>query len=191
MRVSVLLPVRNGARHLGSALRSLERQTRPADQVVIIDDASADATHAVIRCWKKRLPLTVVLGEGRGIARALNAGLPWCVSDVVARMDGDDVMHPARLETQVAHLETHPDQSVCGTEVLSFPPSRVSEKRTAYDRYGKAAFQGGGVGFLPNPDAAEFNNSGSGEGLIALHFERTHLVNGGAGVSLLGQERKK
>jgi glycosyltransferase involved in cell wall biosynthesis len=135
MRVSVLLPVRNGARHLPAALNSLLHQALPPHQVVVVDDASADATPAILRAWKGRLRLTLVSGEGRGIARALNRGLEACTGDVVARMDGDDVMHPHRLEAQVAHLVAHPEQDVCGTEVLSVPPTRVSEKRAAYDAW--------------------------------------------------------
>jgi len=133
--VSVLMPVKNGARHLGAALHSVARQTVIPDEVVLVDDASADATFAVMHAWKNRLPITVVRGVGKGIAAALNAGLERCTGELIARMDSDDVMHPRRLELQVAHLETHPEEAVCGTGVVSFPPSRVSNKRAAYDAW--------------------------------------------------------
>ena len=41
---------------------------------------------AVLAAWKNRLPLTAVLGAGKGIARALNAGLQACTGDVIARI---------------------------------------------------------------------------------------------------------
>jgi glycosyltransferase involved in cell wall biosynthesis len=133
--LSVLMPVKNAARHLTAALQSLQRQSRPADQVVVVDDASADATYAILRTWQRHLPLHIVLGQGRGIACALNLGLSACEGGLVARMDADDVMHPLRLETQLRFMQTHAHMAVCGTEVRSFPPSRVTERRAAYDAW--------------------------------------------------------
>jgi hypothetical protein len=131
--VSVLLPVRNGAAFLGAALRSVARQTSPPLQLVAVDDASTDATPAVLAAWQGRLPLTVVPGAGTGLVDALNVGLAACTGDLVARMDADDVMLPRRLEAQVRHLEENPHLAVCGTEVRSFPRRAVSPKRVAYD----------------------------------------------------------
>lgn len=134
-QVSVLLPVRNGATHLPAALRSLELQTHPPHQVVVVDDQSTDATAHILSAFSGRLPLHVVAGPGAGIARALNVGLPLCTSPWTARMDADDVMHPQRLAAQVHHVESHPDLGVCGTEVCSFPRRQVSPRRAAYDAW--------------------------------------------------------
>jgi len=133
--VSVLLPVRNDARHLWQALASIHRQTRPVDEVVAVDDASGDLTHAVLKTWSSRLPMRIVLGSGGGIARALNTGLAVVQGDVVVRMDADDVMHPRRVAAQLEHLAQHPHLGVVGTEVVSFPSSRVSAKRQKYDHW--------------------------------------------------------
>ncbi|MBI5494110.1 MAG: glycosyltransferase [Deltaproteobacteria bacterium] len=133
--LSVLLPVRDGARHLPAALRSLQAQSVPADEVIAVDDRSADATRAVLLAWSGRLPLRIVHGRGRGIAAALNDGLAACRGEWVARMDADDVMHPHRLREQLRYARAHPDADVVGCEVVSFPPSRVSPKRAAYDAW--------------------------------------------------------
>ncbi len=132
---SVLLPVRNGARHLASALQSLERQTQAPTQVVVVNDASTDGTERVIAAFQQRVPLTVVEGPGAGIAAALNAGLAHCTADWVVRMDADDVMHPERLAAQLSYVAREPEVGVCGTEVLSFPPGRVTERRAHYDAW--------------------------------------------------------
>jgi GT2 family glycosyltransferase len=135
MRVGVLLPVKNGARHLGAALRSLHAQTHPADEIVAVDDRSCDATHAILRAWMNRLPLRVVAGGGGGIAQALNRGLEVASQPWIVRMDADDVMHPRRIEKQLAFARDNPDLDVVGTEVLSVPPSRVTARRVAYDAW--------------------------------------------------------
>lgn len=135
MQVSVLLPVRNGAHHLDAAFQSLLRQTRPPDEIVVVDDASGDGTPSIISAWQRRLPLRRLLGRGKGLVDALNRGLEVCQGVWVARMDGDDIMHPHRIQEQLHYLDQNPTIGVCGTEVLSFPPSRVSEKRAAYDAW--------------------------------------------------------
>lgn len=133
--VCVLLPVRNAARHLPVALRSLVRQTLEPSQVVVVDDASTDGSAQVLAGFAHRLPLTVVAGLGRGLAHALNCGLAACSGEWVARMDADDVMHPHRLAAQAAFAVAHPEVAVVGCGVRSFPRAQVSARRHGYDAW--------------------------------------------------------
>ncbi len=59
-RFSVLIPVLNGAEHLGDALASIAAQTLPDVRVVVSDNASTDATPDLLRSWKDRLDLHVI-----------------------------------------------------------------------------------------------------------------------------------
>ena len=67
-----------------------------------------------------RISMDIVASEGNGVASALNYGLIFCDSDVVARMDADDVSCPRRLLTQVLALRCRPDLNVVGTCSLLF-----------------------------------------------------------------------
>lgn len=108
-RVSVLMPVYNGARFLESAVRSVLGQTFVDFELVAVDDGSTDET--------PRLLAELAAGDGRirvfrqentGIVGALNNGLARCRGEYIARMDGDDLCLPERFAEQVAHLDRHP-----------------------------------------------------------------------------------
>lgn len=115
--VSVLLPVRDGARHLPAALHSLLIQKGVPFEIIAIDDASQDDTPAILAAFAASHPgVRVLRGDGRGIARALGLGLAAAQGRYIARMDADDIALPGRLAAQALHLERHPGIGVLGTQ---------------------------------------------------------------------------
>lgn len=64
--VSVLIPARNEVANLEPLIRSLQRQTTPAAEIIVYDDASTDGTGALLDRLKAEVPELVVL-EGRGL----------------------------------------------------------------------------------------------------------------------------
>jgi len=71
IRVSVIVPVRNGARHLGEGLTSVLEQTVRPDEVIVVDDGSTDRTLEVAA----RFPIRVLRTKGRGVSAARNSGI--------------------------------------------------------------------------------------------------------------------
>lgn len=106
-KLSVLLPVRNGEKTIRQAVSSTLR-SMPADaELVVLDDASTDATAQVVgRISDPRLHL-ISHPTGLGIARGLNHLLAQTDSEWVARMDGDDYTLPWRLTQQMRAVEHH------------------------------------------------------------------------------------
>ncbi len=106
--VSVLLPVyRENESVLALALRSVLLQSRPVDQLVVVDDSGVGAHESVVRrivaCTDNTCTLTYIQNSNnKGLVYCLNAGLAACYGDVVARMDADDIALPYRIETQLA-----------------------------------------------------------------------------------------
>lgn len=134
--VSVLMPVRDAAATLPTAIRSLGRQALEDFEVVAVDDGSTDASGAILDAWAARDPRVRVLHEpARGLPAALNQGLDACRAPLVARMDADDAMLPDRLAAQVAALVADPSLDVAGCGVRSFPRSRVGEGFRRYERW--------------------------------------------------------
>ena len=95
MRVSVILPTCNRAHLVGEAIGSVLAQTRSADEILVIDDGSTDATAARLADFGDRI--RVLRGSGRGAAAARNAGLAAATGDWVTFLDDDDVWTPDRL----------------------------------------------------------------------------------------------
>ncbi|EJG1636720.1 glycosyltransferase [Vibrio alginolyticus] len=83
-------------------LDSLVKQTRKADQVVIVLDGPInDELTNIIELFSSKLVIQkVFLESNSGLAVALNEGLKYCSGDLIARMDTDDLCHPDRLKLQ-------------------------------------------------------------------------------------------
>lgn len=123
--VSVLLSVYRGSSpvELAAALDSLWAQTRPADEVVMVEDGPLTAdlnevldSHGAAHPELRR----VRLSTNSGLGKALQAGLNTLTSTYVARLDTDDIAAPERLDVQLAWLSEHPDVAVLGTAMREF-----------------------------------------------------------------------
>ena len=117
--VSVLLPVYNGERFLREALDSMIGQTLSDFELLVVDDGSTDGTRAVLQEYADPR-LRVVSTLHGGLVAALEAGLAQARSNLLARMDADDVSLPARLERQIGVLDANPRLGLvgCGVEVI-------------------------------------------------------------------------
>ena len=100
--VTVLLAAHDAQAYLRPALSSVLRQTMPDLELLVVDDASTDATPSILAgITDTRL---VVLRNDRrsGLAASLNRGLEAARGRWIARLDADDVALPHRLERQLA-----------------------------------------------------------------------------------------
>ncbi len=135
-RVSVLLPVHDGADTLELCLRSIARQTEPRLQCVIVDDGSTDGSLTIAREQAERDDRFVVLARPhQGLVATLNAGIEACRAPVIARMDADDLMDRRRLAAQLAALDASPELSAVGCHVRLFPRFHLTDGLRAYERW--------------------------------------------------------
>jgi len=134
--LSILLTVRNEERYLPAALDSLFRQTVRDWELVAVDDGSSDATGAILDAAAVSDPRVRVLHRPPvGLVAALNAGLNACRAAMVARMDGDDICHPRRLEKQTAFLDAHPEVTLAACQVTQVPRQQLSAGMRAYENW--------------------------------------------------------
>ena len=116
--VSIVLPVRNGAHWLREAIASCLRQTFSDFEIIIIDDESSDESISIVNFFNDpRIRLMHTEPAHAGLIAALQLGCAEAQGEFIARMDADDVMHPRRLEKQVAVFEHNSDLAVCATQV--------------------------------------------------------------------------
>jgi hypothetical protein len=124
--VSVLLPVRNGARFLALALDSLIGQANISHEIIAIDDGSRDETPTILRRYAALHDgLRIVAGQGDGLSHALNLGLVHARGRYIARMDADDIALPGRFAAQCHYLDRHPAIGVLGTQALRIDPAGI------------------------------------------------------------------
>lgn len=115
--VSVLMAVHNGLPYLEESLRSIMSQSLRDIEIVVVDDASTDATPELLARLASEDPRLRVetLRKNKRLPAALNAGLRLCRAPLVARMDADDIAHPERLRLQKHHMDRNPKVVLCGT----------------------------------------------------------------------------
>lgn len=114
--VSILLPFRNTAATLDAAIASIAAQSFEDWQLLLINNASSDASLLLADAWSERDARIEVVDEPVvGIAHALNTGLAHASAPFIARMDADDISHPDRVLRQLECLQAHPDIGVLGT----------------------------------------------------------------------------
>jgi CDP-glycerol glycerophosphotransferase len=119
-RVSIVVIGYNDAEHLPAALRSAQAQTLRDIEIVVVDDASTDATADVISSFAARdrriQPHRLTANSG-GCSRPRNTGLAHATGEFVLFLDSDDVL-PRRAVERLYRAATRADADVtCGRMV--------------------------------------------------------------------------
>ena len=159
-KISILMPVFDTpTAYLAECWESIKAQTFRAWELVLVDDGSraADTIAEIDRIASDPRVVLIRLDQNQGIAPALNVGLTQCRGKLVARMDADDKMMPARLQRQFAYMRAHPDVTVLGTQLQCIdwktnqllPPTQHPEQVT--DEYIKHQRNTSEIWFLNHP----------------------------------------
>ncbi len=135
-RVSILMPVRNEQCYLPAAIHSLFRQSISDWELIVVDDGSSDATPVILAGFARQdRRVRVIRRPGGGLVTALNEGLAACRAPLVARMDGDDICHPRRLELQAAYLEANPGTGLVACGFRHFPRTGLKQGMSTYESW--------------------------------------------------------
>jgi glycosyltransferase involved in cell wall biosynthesis len=121
IRVSALVAVRDGEQYLGETLSSILSQTRPVDEVIVVDDGSSDGSADLARSFGA--PVTVIETPHRGVGAARNTAIAAATGQVIALCDADDLWHPDKIECQL-DLVDDPEQPIavfCSIEEFVSP----------------------------------------------------------------------
>jgi glycosyltransferase involved in cell wall biosynthesis len=112
----------NEERFLGEAVESVLAQSFDDFELIVTDDGSTDATAALAQSFVERDPrVRLVRGErNQGKPFALNRALAIRRGELIAWLDGDDVMLPQKLARQVAVLDANPDAAGCSHDAEMF-----------------------------------------------------------------------
>ncbi len=135
--VSVVMGAYNAARFIIESLDSIRAQSAAPLEIIVVDDASTDATGALAEAWGA----TVVRQPSRsGVAGSRNAGIARATGEFIAICDADDLWHPAKLERQCAALGRVPDVDFAFCDYYDFSsdgiinPSLFKAVHTHFER---------------------------------------------------------
>ena len=125
-KVSVIMPVYNGAKHIREAIDSVLAQTfQDWDFWIINEFGSNDGSAEIVSEYAQTDErFHLVQNQARlGLAESLNTGFRLAQGTYFARLDADDTAHPERFARQVALMENHPEVGICGTWQHHFGPN--------------------------------------------------------------------
>jgi GT2 family glycosyltransferase len=128
-RVSVVIPVHNGANYLREAIDSALAQTWSHVEVIVVDDGSDDdgATAGIARSYGDRI--RYLRQDHGGVSSALNAGIRAMTGQYFAWLSHDDVYHPRKLERQITALERHGPDTIAYSDYELVGPNLGRIKR--------------------------------------------------------------
>jgi glycosyltransferase involved in cell wall biosynthesis len=115
-RVSVIVPVYNGAATIERALASVFNQTFPDFEIVICDDGSTDDTPSVLAEYGDRI--RVVRQPNRGLPAARNAAVAVSRGELLALIDHDDEWLPQKLELAVSAMTADPGAALLYSDMI-------------------------------------------------------------------------
>lgn len=130
-KITVLLPVYNGAKYLAEAIDSVLKQTFGDFTLLIINDASTDDSEKVIQQFSDQRIMYVRNPINLGLIATLNKGLKLCKTEFIARMDQDDCSLPERFEIQLRYFFKNPAAAVVASPILGITPG--GRKRDHWD----------------------------------------------------------
>lgn len=139
MSISLITSTMNRPRQIGELLDCLITQTRKADQIIIVDQSTDDATRDVVSAYLDRLPVQYIRDPRKGLSRGRNLGLKDVVADIVAFPDDDCVYPNDTLERVAAAFTADPELGIY-TGMSITPAGHPSQGRwgtvpTVIDRF--------------------------------------------------------
>ena len=119
-RVSMVMPVHNGARWLAEAIESVLTQDFGDFELILVDDASRDASPAIMADAAARDPRVRLLhlDTNVGLPAALNHGFAAARSELHSWTSDDNLLRPTMLARLVAALDARPDADIVHADFL-------------------------------------------------------------------------
>ncbi|MHB8190001.1 MAG: glycosyltransferase family 2 protein [Ferrimicrobium sp.] len=113
MQISAVIPTYNAEDTIAATLRSVIDQSRPPDEIIVVDDASTDNTISIVSEVAPNATLLHQENSGPSVAR--NRGINYATGDLIAFVDDDDIWHPTKLAAQLSCLQQHPELDLIAT----------------------------------------------------------------------------
>lgn len=142
-KVSIIMGIYNCASTLPEAINSIINQSFTDWELILCDDGSTDDTYAVAQKYLAQNQDKIILlqnAQNKGLNHTLNRCLECATGEYVARMDGDDISLPTRLEKEVNFLEDHSEYAIVSTPIIFFDENGDWGRNYAIEKPAKKDF---------------------------------------------------
>lgn len=118
--ISVIMPAHNASKHISIAIESILSQTFKNFEFLIVNDNSSDKTARIVRKYARKDPRIRLFNNSKrlDIAGSLNKGIENAKSDIIARMDADDISYPQRFELQYKLIQKSKRIAAVGANII-------------------------------------------------------------------------
>lgn len=109
------MPVCNNEKYLSESIESILNQTYKNIELLILDDGSMDNSLSIIEKYAlNNKCIKIISRDNKGISNSINELFKYVNGKYIARMSGDDVSYPNRIEMQVEYLNKNQDTALVG-----------------------------------------------------------------------------
>lgn len=137
--VSVVIPTHDRRALIARAIDSVLAQTRPAEEILCVDDGSTDDTS---RFLAEAYPSVRALRQpNRGVSAARNAGILAAAGAFVAFLDSDDEWRKTKLERQIQAMQASPGALLCHTNEIWIRNGRRVNPMKKHQKFGGLIFE--------------------------------------------------
>jgi glycosyltransferase involved in cell wall biosynthesis len=123
--VSCILAVYNGRQYLAEAIGSLCVQSRPVDEIIVVDDGSTDDTAQIAEQFGP--PVRCVRQKNAGQSAARNHGVRVSCGEMLSFLDCDDLVHPDKIGRQLQRFAEAPQLTLIDAYAQNFWSTEVPE----------------------------------------------------------------
>lgn len=110
-RISAIITAYNSAAYLRDSIESVLKQSRPVDEILVVDDGSSDDTPNIAVAYANA-GVKYIQQENQGPGAARNLGLRQTNGEIIAFLDADDIWLENKTRLQVDYLSNHPNVGV-------------------------------------------------------------------------------
>lgn len=122
--ITVLMTTYNNAEYLSTSIKSILTQTYKNFDFIIVDDGSTDNSKEVIEGFKDgRIKYFKI--ENSGLGAALNYGLKLSNTELIVRMDADDISLPDRIEKQYNFILKNKNYDIVSSWYAAFENKKL------------------------------------------------------------------
>jgi glycosyltransferase involved in cell wall biosynthesis len=123
--VTTIIPTYNRGQLVCEALESVFAQSRPVDEIIVVDDGSTDNTPELLRRYGNRIRYIEQPNSGAGAAR--NRGIKEAKGDYIAFLDSDDIWVKEKTKIQMDFFSRHPHLEFVFGDMANFTPTNDNE----------------------------------------------------------------